>query len=223
MYKVGFLKCSNQFDQFLDGFNANADRFDYSVTSYNFDLEDAFDIDFNEFDIFFVTVDLINYADLEIYITNLRYCFNGVLIVLDVEFNKRRKFILNQLGVDLYFFLPIKEFSFVRFFPWMLRNSGKSRNIIYEDICLDLDTRSLVRGKKKYFLKNMEFRLMEYLMKNNSKILSKIQIMEDVWDMNAFTNSKTLEVHICKLRQKIDRDFDRKLLHTIPNTGYMLK
>jgi DNA-binding response OmpR family regulator len=77
-----------------------------------------------------------------------------------------------------------------------------------------------MRGEVKVELSNKEFALLEYFMRNQNRVLSRAQIGEKVWDMNFEPGSNVIDVYISSLRKKVDRGFDRELIHTIKGAGY---
>jgi two-component system OmpR family response regulator len=91
------------------------------------------------------------------------------------------------------------------------------------DLSIDLLTREVVRDGKKIELQPLEFSLLEYLMRHAGRVISKTMIMEHVWDYNFDPQTNVVEVRISRLRDKIDRGFDRKLIHTVRGVGYVLK
>ena len=91
------------------------------------------------------------------------------------------------------------------------------------DLSLDILTHEVIRGGKKIELPQLEYALLEYLMRNAGRVISKTMIMEHVWDFNFDPQTNVVEVRICRLRNKIDRGFKTKLIHTIYGAGYVLK
>jgi two-component system OmpR family response regulator len=91
------------------------------------------------------------------------------------------------------------------------------------DLSMNLLTREVARGGRKIELKPIEFSLLEYLIRSAGRVVSKTMIMEHVWDYNFDPQTNVVEARICRLRDKIDRDFDKKLIHTIRGVGYVLK
>lgn len=218
MYKVGFLKPRNKYDFFAEQL-IGVDDFDVEICGFGYDELVEFDV--FSYDVLVVGVEDIHMGDLEIFLDKIQLFFSGVVIAVDEKFSLKRRFIMYELGVTNYFYMPFKFDDFVSFLPWFVE---KQLNLIrYKDVVLNIDNRTVIRGMECLSLKNMEFRLMKYLLQNKGKIMSKDRILEDVWDMNAMVSSKTVEVHMCRLRNKIDRGYEDKLLHTIPNTGYMLR
>ncbi len=96
-------------------------------------------------------------------------------------------------------------------------------NITVHDLSIDIRTRKVKRGEKKILLQPREFSLLEYLMRNSERIVSKSMIMEHVWDYNFDPHTNVVEARVCRLREKIDKDFETPLIHTIRGVGYVLK
>ena len=91
------------------------------------------------------------------------------------------------------------------------------------DLSVNLLTREVDRGGRNIALQPLEFSLLEYLMRNAGRIVSKTMIMEHVWDYNFDPQTNVVEVRISRLRDKIDKGFVKKLIHTIRGAGYVLK
>jgi two-component system OmpR family response regulator len=91
------------------------------------------------------------------------------------------------------------------------------------DLSLDLLSRKVIRSAKKLDLQPREFALLEYLMRNAGQVVSKTMIMEHVWDYHFDPATNVVEARICRLRDKIDKGFDKKLIHTIRGVGYVLR
>ena len=92
-----------------------------------------------------------------------------------------------------------------------------------EDLKMDLVKRRVTRSGLEVDLQPREFSLLEYLMRNAERVVSKTMIMEHVWDYNFDPQTNVVDVLICRLRNKLDRGFDKKLIHTIRGVGYVLK
>ena len=122
-----------------------------------------------------------------------------------------------------------KPFSFsellARVQALIRRASGASEPTRLEvgDISMNLLTRDVVRGGKRIELQPLEFSLLEYLMRNAEKVVSKTMIMEHVWDYNFDPQTNVVEARISRLRDKIDKEFPTKLIHTVRGVGYVLK
>lgn len=91
------------------------------------------------------------------------------------------------------------------------------------DLSVNLLTREVLRGGKRIDLQPREFSLLEYLMRNAGRIVSKTMIMEHVWDYHFDPQTNVVEARISRLRDKIDRDTDQKMIHTVRGVGYVLK
>jgi len=91
------------------------------------------------------------------------------------------------------------------------------------NLALNLLTREVTRDGKHIDLQPMEFALLEYLMRNAGRVVSKTMIMEHVWDYNFDPQTNVVEARICRLRDKIDREFSTKLIHTIRGAGYVVR
>lgn len=131
-----------------------------------------------------------------------------------------------QTGSDDYL---VKPFSFAellaRVQALIRRASGAAEpsSLVVGDLSMDLLTRKVIRGGKKIDLPPLEFSLLEYLMRNAGNVVSKTMIMEHVWDYNFDPQTNVVEVRICKLRDKIDNDFEKKMIHTVYGAGYVLE
>jgi two-component system copper resistance phosphate regulon response regulator CusR len=92
----------------------------------------------------------------------------------------------------------------------------------FEDLRLDIEKKLATRNGKNIKLSAKEFVLLEYFMKNPERVLSRVELAEKIWDIKFETGTNVVEVYINMLRNKIDRDFEPKLLHTRIGLGYVL-
>ena len=90
------------------------------------------------------------------------------------------------------------------------------------DLVLDRLSRKVTRGGQTIVLQPREFRLLEYLMKNAGQIVTRTMLLEKVWDYHFDPQTNVIDVHISRLRAKIDKGFDKPLLHTVRGAGYMI-
>lgn len=90
------------------------------------------------------------------------------------------------------------------------------------DLELDLVRRSCKRAGNHIDLLPREYTLLEYLMRNEDRVVTRTMLLERVWDFHFDPQTSVVETHISRLRAKIDRPFDRQLLHTVRNTGYTM-
>ena len=91
------------------------------------------------------------------------------------------------------------------------------------DVVLDLLSRKVTRAGKPIDLRPREFTLLEYLMRNVGKVVSKTMILSHVWEYNFDPQTNVVDVLVSRLREKIDRPFENKLLHTVRGVGYVLR
>ncbi len=131
-----------------------------------------------------------------------------------------------ECGSDDYL---TKPFAFsellARVYALIRRATGakEATRIEIGDLSLDLIRKEVIRGGKKIELQPREFSLLEYLMRNAGRVVSKTMIMEHVWNYDFLPMTNVVEARICILRDKIDKDFDQKLIHTIRGAGYVLE
>jgi len=125
-------------------------------------------------------------------------------------------------GADDYLAKPFEfEELLARLRALMRRGSPtEARHLRCEDLELDLYSRDAKRGEQKFELSNKEFALLEYLMRNPNRVLSRTQIEEKVWDMNFQPTSNVVDVYISSLRKKVDVGFTPELIHTVKGVGY---
>jgi two-component system OmpR family response regulator len=96
-------------------------------------------------------------------------------------------------------------------------------SLTVEDLVLDLLSRRVRRGDQIIDLRPREFALLEYLMRNAGKVISKTMILSHVWDYSFDPQTNIVDVLVSRLREKIDRRFEKKLLHTVRGVGYVIR
>lgn len=99
---------------------------------------------------------------------------------------------------------------------------GWDKVLRVHDLEMDLARRCVTRGGRTLDIKPREFRLLEFLMRHCDQVVTRAMLLENVWDYHFDPQTNVIDVHVSRLRQKIDHDFDRPLLHTIRGAGYML-
>ena len=95
--------------------------------------------------------------------------------------------------------------------------------LAFADVEMNLDAKTFVRNGQKIDLTPKEFALMEYFIRHQQRVISKMEIAEKVWDINFETGTNVIEVYINYLRNKMDKPFPKKLIHTVFGVGYVLK
>jgi two-component system, OmpR family, response regulator len=105
------------------------------------------------------------------------------------------------------------------------RRAGRSEETVYKTGDLELDRLShrVSRGEVEIVLQPREFRLLEYLMKHAGQVVTRTMLLENVWDYHFDPQTNVIDVHISRLRSKIDKGFARPLLHTVRGAGYMVR
>jgi DNA-binding response OmpR family regulator len=130
-----------------------------------------------------------------------------------------------DLGADDY--LP-KPFAFVELLARvraLMRRQGEERVPVLQvdDLSLDLVTRKVKRGGREIELTNKEFQLLEYLVRHKNRVLSRVLIIEHIWDMQFDGGTNVVDVVINRLRRKIDDGAKRALIKTARGVGYVLE
>jgi two-component system, OmpR family, response regulator len=105
------------------------------------------------------------------------------------------------------------------------RRGGRSEETVYRVGNLELDRLShqVTRGGEEIALQPREFRLLEYLMKHAGQVVTRTMLLENVWDYHFDPQTNVIDVHISRLRAKIDKGFDQPLLHTVRGAGYVIR
>ncbi len=131
-----------------------------------------------------------------------------------------------QSGSDDYLVKPFAFSELLARVQALIRRSGniiESHSLKVGDLNLDLLTREVQRADRKIDLQAKEFALLEYLMRNAGRVVSKTMILEHVWDYHFDPQTNVVDVLVCRLRNRIDKDFQDKLIHTIRGIGYVLR
>lgn len=131
-----------------------------------------------------------------------------------------------QVGGDDYLTKPFAFSELLARIQALVRRStamSEPTTLTHGDLTLDLLSREVTRGGQKIELQAREFALLEYLLRNAGRVVSKTTILEHVWDYNFDPKTNVIDVLVSRLRSKVDRDFDRKLIHTMRGFGYVLK
>jgi two-component system, OmpR family, response regulator len=129
-------------------------------------------------------------------------------------------------GGDDYLIKPFSFSELLARVQALLRRASlvaPSPQLKVADLILDVHRRNVTRAGRQINLQPLEFSLLEYLMRNTGRIISKTMIMEHVWDYNFNPQTNVVESRICYLRDKVDKGFDQKLIHTVRGVGYVIR
>jgi two-component system OmpR family response regulator len=165
---------------------------------------------------------------------------DGLAIIKDMRRNKKNTPVLIlsakssvddrveglKSGSDDYLTKPFAFSELLARCQALIRRSSRvsdPSSLHYNDLIMNFHTRKVFRGEKTIDLQPLEFSLLEYLMRNAGRVVSKTMIMEHVWDYNFSPQTNVVEARICYLRDKIDKNFSKKLIHTVRGVGYVLK
>ena len=130
-----------------------------------------------------------------------------------------------QTGGDDYLTKPFAFAELLARVQALVRRATRSpepKTLTVDDLVLDLLSRHVTRGGVALELRPREFALLEYLMRNAGKVVSKTMILSHVWEYSFDPQTNIVDVLVSRLREKIDRPFDKKLLHTVRGVGYVL-
>jgi two-component system OmpR family response regulator len=131
-----------------------------------------------------------------------------------------------QAGGDDYLTKPFAFAELLARVQALVRRASRSpepTTLTFQDLALDLLSRRVTRGGIPIDLRPREFALLEYLLRNPGKVVSKTMILSHVWEYNFDPQTNIVDVLVSRLREKIVRPFEQKLLHTVRGVGYVLR
>jgi two-component system OmpR family response regulator len=131
-----------------------------------------------------------------------------------------------QTGGDDYLVKPFSFSELLARVHALIRRANhetEPTRLLMGELSLDLLSREVARAGKKIDLQPREFSLLEYLMRNRGRVVSKTMIIEHVWGYNFDPQTNVVDVLVSRLRNKVDRDFENKLIHTHRGVGYAIK
>ena len=147
------------------------------------------------------------------------------VLMLTVKDNLKDKVEGLDAGADDYLTKPFAFEELLARIRSLLRRSGssKSANLKVGDLVLDLQSHRVNRGDKEILLTPKEYSILEYLMRNANKVVSRTKLIEHVYDYHFDTETNIIDVYINKVRSKVDAGFDTQLINTIRGIGYIIK
>jgi DNA-binding response OmpR family regulator len=179
----------------------------------------------NEYDLILLDLMLPSLNGFDV-LKNLRHFKNETPVIILSALNDTEN-VIKGLDMGAMDYLK-KPFDLAELFA-RVRNARRmtmvqhSLRLQVEDMIVDMLAREVVRNGTSIILSNREFALLECLITNANRVLTKSQILEKVWDINYDPGSNIVEVHLYQLRKKIDKGYDPQLIHTIVGRGYVLK
>lgn len=151
----------------------------------------------------------------------------SIIIILSALGDPEEKIRGLEAGADDFMIKPFHFRELLARINAQLRRKQMEKGVFednsYADIEVDVNSNTVMRGGRKIELTPREFSLLMYLMRNRERVLSRTEITEAVWDIHFSSHTNVVDVYINYLRNKIDKDFDDKLIHTIKGRGYQLK
>lgn len=155
-----------------------------------------------------------------------RICVKTPVIILSAKASVDDRIKGLQAGGDDYLTKPFAFSELLARVQALLRRASQNAEptrLTVADLVLDLLTREVTRGGKKIELQTREFALLEYMMRNAGRVITKTMILEHIWDYSFDPQTNIVDVLVHRLRAKIDKDFPIKLIHTYRGVGYALK
>ena len=131
-----------------------------------------------------------------------------------------------QAGGDDYLVKPFAFSELLARLQALIRrasHAAEPTKLSVGDLTLDLLTRQVLRAGRSIELQAREFSLLEFLMRHAGRVVTKTMILEHVWDYSFDPQTNVVDVLVCRLRNKVDKDFPKKIIHTLRGVGYVIK
>lgn len=148
------------------------------------------------------------------------------ILVLSAKSSVESKIEGLEAGGDDYLSKPFSIAELIARIQALLRRASQAAEptqLKVEDLTLDLIGHKVFRGANRIDLQPLEYQLLEYLMRNKGRVVSRTTILEHVWDYHFDPHTNVVESRVCRLRDKIDKNSKRKLIRTIRGFGYVLE
>ena len=147
------------------------------------------------------------------------------VLMLTVKDSIKDKVAGLDAGADDYLTKPFAFEELIARLRALLRRNenSKTSKLTVADLVLDLQSHRVFRNNQEIILTPKEYSILEYLMRNSKKVISRTKLIEHVYDYHFDTETNIIDVYINKVRSKIDNNFEKPLIHTIRGIGYVLK
>lgn len=148
------------------------------------------------------------------------------VIVLSAKSSEESKINGLEAGADDYLAKPFSLAELIARINAQIRraaNASEPIELVFEDLRINVISRKVYRANERVFLQPLEYQLLEYLVRNKGQVVSKHTIMEHVWEYHFDPQTNIVESRMSRLRDKIDKPYDRKLIHTVRGFGYVLE
>jgi two-component system, OmpR family, copper resistance phosphate regulon response regulator CusR len=198
-----------------------------------YEVEQAYDGNFglkmalqNEYDLIILDIILPHMSGLDVCRAVRKKNMQVPILMLTALGSTDDKITGLDAGADDYLTKPFEFKELLARLRALARRSadnGNSEKLSIADLEMDLDSKMVTRAGKPINLTAREFSLLHYLLRNRGRVVSRVDITENVWETSFDTGSNVIDVYINFLRKKIDRGFPSKLIHTLVGMGYVLK
>ncbi len=206
--KEGLVDKGYQVEQVADGFEAS------NLISQN------------DYDVVILDIMIPGIDGYEVCKITRKRNIKSIIIILSALGNYEEKIKGLEAGADDFMSKPFHFQELIARINAQLRRKQLEQDIFesdkYADLEVNIAQNVVKRGGKEIILTPREFNLLLFLLRNREKIVSRVEISQAVWDIHFSTNTNVVDVYINYLRNKIDKDFPDKLIHTVKGRGYQL-